>query len=124
MAVEKKEVYGLAVSWLCNLKNDLIRTKGEGYGIKTGYLASARYIDTIIETLMKQQTWIAELENKLEIEKEYASAWGDFFGYTPQELTEEEQSELRKHMKIFEEKWQRKMEDERIQAEQLQQEGR
>ena len=112
MPIEKNDVYGLAVSWLCNLKNDLIRTKGEGYGINTGYLASTRYIDKIIETLMKQQTWIAELENQLEIVKGYASDWGDFFGYTPQELTEEEQLELRKHMKIFEEKWKRKMEEE------------
>ena len=106
------EVYGLAVSWLCTLKNDLIKTKGEGYGINTGYLVSTRYIDRIITTLMEQQSRIADLENQMEIVKDYASDWGDFFGYTPQELTEEERLELRKHMKIFEEKWQKKMEEE------------
>ena len=106
------EVYGLAVSWLCNLKNALIKTKGEGFGINTGYLASAKYIDKIIETLMKQQSRIADIENQLEIVKNYASAWGNFFGYTPQELTEEEQIDLRNHMKIFEAKWQKKMEEE------------
>lgn len=106
------EVYGLAVSWLCNLKNALIKTKGKGFGISTGYLASTMYIDQIITTLMRQQTQIAELESQLEITKNYASAWGDFFGYTPQELTEDEQTELRNHMKIFEAKWKKKMEEE------------
>lgn len=106
------EVCGSAVSWLCTLKNDIIRTKGEGYGIYTGYLASTYYIDRIIKKLMEQQTRIAELESELEIEKDYASAWGNFFGYTPQELTKEEQADLRQHMKVFEEKWQKKMEEE------------
>jgi len=106
------EVYGLAVCWLCNLKNALIKTKGEGFGISTGYLASAKYVDKIIETLMKQQSRIASIENQLEIVKDYASTWGDFFGYTPQELTEEEQIELRNHMKIFEAKWKKKIEEE------------
>lgn len=110
--MDNNEVYGLAISWLCNLKNALIKTKGEGFGIRTGYLASTSYIDKIINKLMEQQSTIAELESMLEIEKEYSSAWGDFFGYTPQELTEEERLELRKHMKIFEEKWQKKMEEE------------
>ena len=110
--MKSNEVYGLAISWLCNLKNDIINTKGKCYGINTGYLASARYIDKIIETIMKQQTRIASLEKQLEIAKDYASDWGDFFGYTPQELTEEERFELRKHMKIFEEKWKKKMEEE------------
>lgn len=105
------EVYGLAVSWLCNLKNALIKTKGEGIRIRTGYLASSSYIDKIINKLMEQQSTIAELESMLEIEKEYSSAWGDFFGYTPQELAEEEQIELRNHMKIFEEKWKKKIEE-------------
>lgn len=110
--MDNNDVYGLAVSWLCSLKNALIKTKGEGFGISTGYLASTLYIDKIINTLMEQQTRIANLENQLEIAKDYASAWGDFFGYTPQELTEEEQLELRKHMRTFSEKWQKKMEEE------------
>ena len=103
-------VSGRAVSWLCTLKNDLIKTKGEGYETGTGYLVSTSYIDLIINTLMEQQSMIAELESQLEIERDYSSEWGDFFGYTPQELTREEQTELRQHMKVFEEKWKKKME--------------
>ena len=110
--MKDNEVYSLAVAWLCTLKNVLLKTKGEGFEIDTGYLASAHYIDRIIETLMKQQSKIAELESQLEIAKDYASAWGDFFGYTPQELTNEEQMELRNHMKILEKKWQKKMKEE------------
>ena len=110
--MKDNEVYGLTVAWLCKVKNVLIKTKGKGFGISTGYLASAEYVDQIITTLMHQQTQIAELESQLEITKNYASAWGDFFGYTPQELTEEEQTELRNHMKIFEAKWKKKMEEE------------
>lgn len=109
---KSNEVHSLAVAWLCTLKNELIKTKGKCFGINTGYLASTHYIDQIIETLMKQQSKIAELENQLEITKDYASAWGDFFGYTPQELTKEEQTELRNHMKIFEKKWKKKIEEE------------
>ena len=110
--MKDNEVYGLAVAWLCNVKNALIKTKGKGFEISTGYLASIMYIDQIITTLMRQQTQIAELERQLEIAKKYASAWGDFFGYTPQELTEDEQTELRNHMKIFEAKWKKKIEEE------------
>ena len=107
--MKDNEVSGLAIAWLCNLKNVLIKSKGKSVGIDTGYLASTSYIDRIIKTLIEQQTRIADLENQLEIERDYSSAWGDFFGYTPKELTKEEQDELRKHMKVFEEKWKNKV---------------
>ena len=57
-------------------------------------------------------TEIEDLKNQLEIEKDYSSAWGDFFGYTPDEMTEEERRELRKHMNEFERKWKSKLEEE------------
>lgn len=111
MRETNNEVYGLMICYLCNLKNKILETKGEEVKIDTGYLASASYIDRAINTIMRQQTMIAELQSNLEIEKEYSSAWGDFFGYTPQELTKEEQQELREHMKVLEEKWKKKQEE-------------
>ena len=106
------EVDGLVLCYLCNLKGKILEAKGEDVKIDTGYLASASYIDRAINTLMYQQTQIAELRSQLEIEKDYASAWGDFFGYTPQELKKEEQQELREHMKILEEKWKKRQDEE------------
>lgn len=112
------EVYGLMLCFLCNLKNKILKSNGVDVKIDTGFLAAAGYIDRTINTIMSQQTTIAALQSELRIEKKYASAWGDFFGYTPQELQKEEQEELREHMKIFEEKW-KKCQDEEIKTEVL-----
>lgn len=106
------EVKELAICFLCGLKNKFLETKNGEIKTDTGYLACAHYIDTIIETLMRLQSRVANLESSLEIEKQYASAWGDFFGYTPQELSKDEQEALKKHMKIFEEQWKKKEEEE------------
>lgn len=108
----ENEVYAMTLCYLCNLKNWIISSKGKEITLKTGYLASARYLDRAINTLMSQQTEIEDLKNQLEIEKDYSSAWGDFFGYTPDEMTEEERRELRKHMNEFERKWKSKLEEE------------
>lgn len=112
------EVYGLMLCFLCNLKNKILKSNGVDIKIDTGFLAAAGYIDRTINTLMSQQTTIAALQSELRIEKKYASAWGDFFGYTPQELQKEEQEEIREHMKILEEKW-KKRQDEEIKTEVL-----
>ena len=105
MRAKENDICGLMICHLCNIKNGILG--GEG----AGYIASAGYIDKAINTILHQQTDIADLQCQLEIEKKYASAWGDFYGYTPQELTEEEQDELRKHMNILEEKWKKRQED-------------
>ena len=111
MAKVNNKVDGLMLCYLCNLKNKILESHGEEIQISTGYLSSAAYIDKAIKTLMYQQTEIANLKNRLRIEEGYASAWGDFFGYTPQELTKEEQKALRKHMRIFEEKWKKNIDE-------------
>ena len=102
---QKNDVYGLMVNFLCNLKNLILEADGEEIRIRTGCLASARYIDTAINTMMTQQTQIASLKSQLECEKAYSAAWGDFAGFTPQELNKEQQEELRACMKVFEKKW-------------------
>ena len=112
MRKTKDGVDGLVLCFLCDLKGKILEAKGEDVKIDTGFLACASYIDRAINTLMYQQTQIAELRSQLEIEKNYASAWGDFFGYTPQELKNEEQQELREHKKILEEKWKKRQEEE------------
>ena len=112
MKRNEKDVDGMILCWLCNLKNKILETNGADVKIDTGFIASASYIDKAINTLMWQQTMIADLQSRLKIEKDYASAWGDFYGYTPQELTKEEQRELREHMRILEEKWKKRQEDE------------
>ena len=95
-------------------------TDTTGSADKNTYMSIIDLLEGEIEQLRRDQqtntaeyeSKIAELESQLEIAKDYASAWGDFFGYTPQELTKEEQMELRNHMKILEKKWQKKMKEE------------
>lgn len=112
MRKSKDGIDGLVLCFLCDLKGKILEAKGEEIKIETGYIACADYIDKAINTLMYQQTQIAELRSQLKIEKDYSSAWGDFFGYTPQELQKDEQQELREHMKILEEKWKKRQEEE------------
>lgn len=107
-----EEIYSLSLSWLCDLKKEIIESKGEPFKLDSGYLACCSYVDRIIKTLVTQQTVIAELRSQLEIERDYSSAWGDFFGYTPQELHQDELEDLRAHMKVFSDKWKKKFEEE------------
>ena len=109
---EDNKIHSLMVDFLCDLKNEIIKAKGEEIHLRTGYLTCAHYIDTAVDTLLKQQTEIETLRNRLDIEMEYSSEWGDFFGYTPKEMTKEEQLALKKHMKIFEDQWKKNMEAE------------
>lgn len=104
-------LYRNAVSWLIDLKNSVIETKGEPIKFRTGYLAIAYYIDTILQALTSQQTKIAEIKSMLEIEKTYSAAWGEFMGFTPQEMTLPEQMELKKYMEPFAKKWKEKYGD-------------
>lgn len=103
--MEGNEVNSYMLVYLSNLKNEILRSKDECNRLATGYLVSAHYIDKAINTIMGQQTEIASLESELEIERGYSRAWGDFFGYTPQEMTVEERKALRRHMKRFEDRW-------------------
>lgn len=106
------DVRGYIVSWLVQLKNSIVESKGEKAVFHTGYLVSCRYIDEIIRTMIEQQTIIEELESKIKISEDYAAAWGDFAGYTPQEMTPLEQEALKRHMQTFADEWSKRQEDE------------
>ena len=106
-----EEIYSLCLTWLCDLKKKIIESKGEPFKLDSGYLCCCNYVDRVIKTLITQQTAIAELRDQLEIERGYSSAWGDFFGYTPQELRQDELEDLRAHMKVFSDKWKKKFEE-------------
>lgn len=109
---DDEEIYSLSLSWLCDLKQKIIVSKGGPLKMSSGYMACCSYIDRIIKTMITQQTVIAELRSQLEIERDYSSAWGDFCGFTPQELHQDELEDLRAYMKVFSDKWKKKFEEE------------
>ena len=105
------DVDGLVICHLCTIKNAILNAKGGVIQLQTGYITSAHYIDRAVKMILEKQTEIEDLRSDLRIEKEYAEDWGDFFGFTPQDMTEEERKELRDHMKAFSEKWRKRQEE-------------
>jgi len=83
------------VRFLADLKEEALRDGKDGRAIgKCGYLAAAQYLDECVTTLLKQQTRIEDLANRLKAEieenSEYHRLAGDLEDLYPK--TEEDSS--------------------------------
>ena len=82
----------MIINWLVRVKEEALRDVNAISVGGCGSFVVAHYVDKCVSTLLEQQTYIAELEHKLEYEreenKEYRDRYGDL-DELPEDDTEE-----------------------------------
>jgi len=72
------------IKFLADMKTEVLASNPTDMHGNCGYLAAAMYLDEAIQTMLFQQTKIADLERQLEIERqentEYYNRFGDLEG--------------------------------------------
>ena len=82
----------MIISWLVRVKAEVLEEKKMCSVGRCGWCVVAHYVDECVSILLKQQTYIAELGQKLQCEqeenKEYRDRYGDLDDF-PEDDTEE-----------------------------------